>query len=796
MSEEDRLPTDLVEETRLQKALRESVILRELADILNSSLDLEHILQALVKRTTELCAVTRCAVWLLEEPWNRLRAITYYITSPELAREMGQKADTIWYRTHLPIDNPVIQRLLAEGNNGILYLEDLRAEASVHHIAETFQVRSMLLIALVREGRPVGMMALDDPGQSRTFSQEELQLARAIGQQATIAIDNARLYQQAQAQQRRAENLIQRARAIYQVAMTVNSGEDLSVVLQLATKHLVRALEANDGIALLLDEHETFLRPVGSVSTNPHEAFSTTDIALNALPNCRKAIASGRPTLIDTRQAEDQESAWMRQLNLKTILVVPLMGSPPQHGANWDLESKGTLLAEDEDADLTHLYCHGLLALYYKHQHRPTRGEYAFAQDIAAQCALAIEKARLLAEAQRSADLANERANTLDAVFQAMTEGITVFTPDEQVLTRNNAAARLLGVPVYSSSSIETFLQQHPTFTLDGQPVSHDDYPLTRALHNGTEVRGERLLITAADGTLRVMEITATPLRNVYQQQTGLVTAFRDVTLQVQAEESLRKSMEALREADKMKDDFLAMTAHEFRNPLAVILLHSQSALRALRRTNTDVDLSSIIDHLATIAGQTKQLDNIVTTFLDAARINQGQITLNNDRVDLGKIAQQIVNDHRNLATGHTLHYQIQESEQPYLVMGDQARLEQIITNLVGNAIKYSPFGGDVTISIRRNRSEKAPTLIEVSIEDQGVGIPPEAQARLFERFYRAPQIAGSEKRGAGLGLYIVANLVHLHGGEIHVTSSGKPGEGSCFRFTLPELTSSAENVS
>ncbi|MGH2480330.1 MAG: GAF domain-containing protein, partial [Ktedonobacteraceae bacterium] len=115
MPGEDRLRTDADERARLQKALRESEILRELVDILNSSLDLEHILQALVRRTIELCEVARCAVWLLDEDSNNFRPVTYHVASPLLGEEIVQRASAIWYRTPLAADNPVLQRLLNAG---------------------------------------------------------------------------------------------------------------------------------------------------------------------------------------------------------------------------------------------------------------------------------------------------------------------------------------------------------------------------------------------------------------------------------------------------------------------------------------------------------------------------------------------------------------------------------------------------------------------------------------------------------------------------------------------------------
>lgn len=972
MSSKDRPRTSPAEHTRLQKALRESVILRELADILNSSLDLEHILQALVKRTTELCEVMRCAVWLLEESGDKFRPITYYVADPVLAQEMMRSADAIWHRSPLPIDNPVIRRLLSESET--LFIEDLRTEPSVQTFAETFQVQSVLLIALTREGRPVGMLSLDNPGHFHPFTKEQQQLARAIGQQATVAIDNARLYQQAQAQQRRAEHLIDRARAVYQVAMRVNSGEELPIVLELATRHLIRALEASDGIAMLLEGDETTLQPVGPMHQKMSDHFAAIGLSLDRLPSFWHAIHTGKTILITAEHAREQEIEWFRRFGLKSILLVPLMGGTPHQGANWDLpgEPREVVLEDGEEAQPMEAYCPGLIVIQYTRRRKPTPGEYAFAQDIAAQCALAIEKALLLSEARRAADLATERASTLDAVFQAMTEGITVATSDEKIYIRNHAAASFLGVPVYSSSSIDTFLQNHPAYTLDGRLLAYEDFPITRALRGVAQVRGERVVTVRADGARRVVEFTATPLKN-NDQQIGMVCAVRDVTVQVQVEQRIRQTLDTflhiaeavshstdireilhrvlaetlttlrctrgtvhlfqqgsqsfdpllslgfspddethwlqkqqtwldqdtgeaygfyaqiigghatliseehspvqpnpfagslvlaapithnqqilglilldrspsttlslqlprpssftnwditiiegiaqlagvameqarwqqeasdaraseavMREADAMKNEFLAITAHEFRNPLTVILARSQGALRSLQRASkseaSPSHFTSIEEHLDTIAGQARQLNNIVTTFLDAARINQGQITLKMEAIDLGKIARQIAEDQDGLAENHTVRCAMNEAQGPFLVKGDQARLAQIIANLVENAIKYSPFGGPVTIHLRRLLEDEAPELIEISVEDKGMGIPPEAQSRLFERFYRVPHAAHGETRGIGLGLYIVAQLLKRHGGHIRVTSSGVLGKGSCFIFTLPAL--------
>ena len=144
---------------------------------------------------------------------------------------------------------------------------------------------------------------------------------------------------------------------------------------------------------------------------------------------------------------------------------------------------------------------------------------------------------------------------------------------------------------------------------------------------------------------------------------------------------------------------------------------------------------------------------------------------------------------HHNAAlTNHTIHYHIEPSDYPYILKGDKARLLQIFANLLQNAIKYSPFGGPISISMAQCVSSEGKGMVEVCIEDKGIGVPKDAQPYLFERFYRAPNIGGSQVREVGLGLYLVAEFLSLHGGSIHVESDGVVGEGRRFIFTLPLL--------
>jgi len=251
---------------------------------------------------------------------------------------------------------------------------------------------------------------------------------------------------------------------------------------------------------------------------------------------------------------------------------------------------------------------------------------------------------------------------------------------------------------------------------------------------------------------------------------------------------SARTSEAAMREANALKDEFLAITAHEFRSPLTVILTHSQVGLRMMRKGTEPQTLQRVSDSLMAIEEQAHQLTNIVNTFLEVTQINRKQLVINSEPVDLAQIAQHVVTTHSATSVKHQIRCHIAPSVHPYNVMGDNARLKQVLANLIQNAVKYSPLGGTITVSLCQAESteNEGRQTIEVCVADTGIGIPKDALPRLFERFYRGSNIDGNKTRGIGLGLYIVAELLRMHGGTIRAESTGIPGEGSRFIITLP----------
>ncbi len=970
MPDERQASTTDQSHSRLLKALRESEILRELAELLASSLDTGHILKVLVKRTTEVCDVARCAVWLLDEEQGQFLPSAYHLAATQLKQADIEAADQNWYRSALPLQNPLIQRLLQA--DGIMAIEDLRREASARTIAIRFFVRSILLIALLREGRLVGIMSLDDPNQKRTFSQEQQQLARAIGQQAAVAIDNARLYQQAQEQRNRAERLIGRAQSLYQIAMAVNSDKDLDTVLDIAAQHLTRGLSA-DSATIALIRGERLIFPLRGTHFTPMGNSSIGGVApapnLYDLPHCITAARQEKAIFVKIEDTSALEKSWYMQLGFTNVIIVPLLAGSQQSQPTGAMDKLVTPNAQTVGF---------AFVIFDQIEKPPTPGQYAFAQDIAAQCTLAIIKANLFTEARQAALLATERANTLDAVFNAVSEGIIVLDLEGNITIINDMAASYTGLTVCPVTELYAYINTCPHRTLQGRPISAEEHPLLRALR-GEYVRGERFISERVDGAERVIEVNVAPLFNAEGEKIGVAGAFRDATQQVRAEQRIRRALDTLlqaaeaasgttdiqvmlrrmlemtmeivasdratiqlydeerrifypllslgftkeevdawqveqkcwleptedkyqgfhqqlleghatlisaeqspdnpdisyhtmilaapmmhnnhllgafmldrsshlrkknvqqqaqegqtrpfprreftvwdiavvegiarfaalameqvhwqreaeiartneatmRESNRLKDEFLAITAHEFRTPLTIIQGHNQMIERLLRKSG---DLPSPLheklqDSIENIDTQTYHLTNIVNTFLEVTRLNRGQITLALKEVNLEDIVKEAVSSQSQTSAAHTINAVIEAGTHPYRIQGDKARLLQIFGNLLQNAIKYSPAGGPITVSLRQYCSEEGQWQAEVCVADQGIGIPREAQARLFERFYRAPNTEGGKIRGVGLGLYVVAEFLRLHNGSIRVESSGIPGEGSRFTCILP----------
>jgi signal transduction histidine kinase len=230
-----------------------------------------------------------------------------------------------------------------------------------------------------------------------------------------------------------------------------------------------------------------------------------------------------------------------------------------------------------------------------------------------------------------------------------------------------------------------------------------------------------------------------------------------------------------VQDALRTREEFLAIAAHELKTPITSMLSYTQLIMRrAERKPDADPALQR---SLQALSGQIRRLNRMVFALLDLSRIQSGQLLLERQLVDLQTLLDGVVEELRPTLTDHTLRFE--DSDEPLIIEGDDLRLEQVFFNLLSNAIKYSPSGGLVTLQVRRVGKQ-----IEVVVADQGIGIPAAAIPQLFERFFRVQNNATDQIAGMGLGLYVVREIVSLHGGTVSVAS--EEGAGTSFTVSLP----------
>ncbi|MCU1293732.1 MAG: multi-sensor signal transduction histidine kinase [Bryobacterales bacterium] len=239
-----------------------------------------------------------------------------------------------------------------------------------------------------------------------------------------------------------------------------------------------------------------------------------------------------------------------------------------------------------------------------------------------------------------------------------------------------------------------------------------------------------------------------------------------------------------LRELDKVKSSFLSTVSHEFRTPLTAVKAFAQILLDSpVEDEHTRHRFLNIIDT------ESDRLARLISDLLDLAKIESGATEWHSDALDVREVAQAVCATMIPVAADRDISIEIVASETGRAI-GDKDRLQQVLTNLLGNAIKFCPQSAHVAVSLERSpvsgpRERKQGEFTLVSVIDNGPGIPAEDCARLFERFYRGAH-AGHGTKGTGLGLAICREIVTRHGGEIWVES--EPRRGSKFRFTVPAV--------
>jgi two-component system phosphate regulon sensor histidine kinase PhoR len=581
----------------------------------------------------------------------------------------------------------------------------------------------------------IGVLELLNMGDGPPLHRQDLQVLQTFGNLAAGAINNAQLHAKMQAHQRRLE-------ALGAIGTVVSMAADLDELLSNALDVLLRVVETQAGMLLLHDLSRSVLSVVAQREL-PHEFVELRNtIAVAGSPYeevVRYGQAIARPLI-----AEDGEELLIAA-GFTSCAYLPLLAG-------------GTVV--------------GVISMYGDETMRE-RVDVPALMTMGSQLGLAIANVRLYQ------DTRTERLK-LNAVINSIAEGVVLCNREGRLVLANQSAMELLSV---ERIPLDQSLSEMPDFyamrDLEGDTLPVEQLPLARAL-SGEVFHEYRLLSRGASGIDTVLAFSGAPVYDDENNVDGAVVIFRDVTTSQKLE--------------RAKDDFLAVAAHELRSPLAAVRGYTDLLVRREQRRGEED--SPELRGLNILAQQVTHMLRMVDNILDVSRIDAGQVSLQLQRVNLVATVEQVIEQQRPTAGDRILALESDRSE--VFAVCDSLRIRQVLTNLVGNAIRYSPPATRVAVWISiepasviaaRHTAYAADSaegddhtpMALIAVHDQGGGISEEQFGRLFQRYARGRDRKGE---GLGLGLYLSREFVARHGGDIWAES--REGQGSTFYVALP----------
>ncbi|MCC6557831.1 MAG: PAS domain-containing protein [Polyangiaceae bacterium] len=369
------------------------------------------------------------------------------------------------------------------------------------------------------------------------------------------------------------------------------------------------------------------------------------------------------------------------------------------------------------------------------------------------------ERERLLEDAAR-------RAAQLQAVLDNLVEGVFACDAGGRLTMINASGLRLVGLSGLPEGGIsmeelhERVRARHP----DGPPLALEEAPMSRALAGETVLHEEDFIIQPASRRELYLRSCAAPIRDERGAILGAVVVARDVT--------------ELRQLDLVKDQFIRVGAHELKTPVAIMKGYALALLR-----NPDELSPPRRKMLEAIDRGADRMSRIVDDLLAISQVSLDVLHVSDEPIDLGRLVEEAVERAAAKTSQHALHL-VTECPGPLRARGDPERLRQVLGSLLENAVKYSPDGGDIDVTVSVAPAGAPRREATVSVRDHGVGIPADKHDRIFERFFRAHTDTPHDYGGMGVGLSLARDMIARQGGRIWFES--EEGRGSTFHFTVP----------
>jgi PAS domain S-box-containing protein len=362
-------------------------------------------------------------------------------------------------------------------------------------------------------------------------------------------------------------------------------------------------------------------------------------------------------------------------------------------------------------------------------------------------------------------------ASRSTAMLEGVGDGVLV-TDNQNIITLfNDAAEEMLEIPrdQIIDQPLDSFTGLFGGGAAQSWMRTIESWSRSEEPHQNLEMYTERL--TLEDG--RVIAVHISPVSSL-QEFLGTISIFQDITHQV--------------EVDRLKSEFVATVSHELRTPMTPI----KGYIEFLMMGGAGELNEQQMQFVEIIKSNVDRLSILVNDLLDVSRIEAGKVALSFQPINLQEALEEAIQSvlQQSQEEARVVNIEANIPDNLPSIYGDTERVRQIFSNLIDNAYRYSPENSTVKVNVAKTDSK-----IQVDIIDQGIGIFPDEQEKIFERFYRGENHLVMASAGTGLGLPIVKELIEMHNGQIWVTSTGVPGEGSTFSFTLPIYTENQDDM-
>jgi PAS domain S-box-containing protein len=701
--------------------LREMSILFDMSRQFTAILALPELGKELTRQMATALGATHCSIELLARDSSRLERFADYAAP-------GSQPVTLPAQPTGALRQLDVDSIRRSRQPIIIHVDHLSAGDPDGELLRARSVHALIGLPLVAINQITGRIIWLHDQPRAPFTTDEIRFAQTLANQASITVENARLFHE---RARRINDLSQLYEASLALASSIEIDETLDRIARIA-----REITDSDAATLYLYDPRTDRITHGSHLASSSSMVDVASIRSDGMT--RRVIAHRQPILVDDVFAYPGVNPHVVEAGIRSIIATPI-------------------LRKDQVM--------GVLYVNSREPGKYTADSLQLVELLANEAAIAIENTRLFGEIEQARD-------RLAAILNSARDAILMFNMSGGVVVANPMIEQLWAIPRTS---------------LEGRRLSDliDDPEIDLAARLGYSPATLRALISQATSGvnlawnketfsppgphLRTLERIGLPVQDEAGGLVGWMIVLHDVTEE--------------HELQRLREDLSSMIVHDLRSPLVAIL----DSYELVSEDMPPQDITSVARQALEVGQRsTRKLLNLVNSLLDISRLEHGSLSLDTDFAALRALVENAVEQIAPLSLELSVIVRNQVPPDLPLVKVDEDQITRVLINLIDNAVKFSPIGGQVVISARANggSDDGIPRFITVSVRDNGPGIPPEHHKRVFDRFVQVNESV-QRRRGTGLGLAFCKFAVEAHGGTIWVESP-PDGKGSLFRFTLP----------